>query len=445
MQHFRAVFSKAINFIKIDIWRISSQSLSREKSFLINILRTVLLAIRGFDEDKCMLRASALTFYSLLSIVPVLALAFGIAKGFGFEKHLEVQLFERLPGQEEMLTRIVSFAQALLENTKGGMVAGIGVIVLFWAVMKVLGHIESSFNDIWEIKKSRTAVRKFSDYLSIMLISPIFLVMSGSVTIFVTTQITNITARISLLGMFSPLIMIALKLFPYCLIGLLLTIIYMIMPNTKVNFKAALVAGIIAGTTYVILQWAYINFQVGIAKHNAIYGSFAAVPLFLVWLQISWVIVLFGAEISFAIQNVDTYEFEVDCLGITPAFKKLLSLQICHLVVKAFSEGEKPLTAPQISGILETPVRLVRLILYELVESGLFSDTKNDETQESAYQPARDINMFSIKYVIEALDQRGVDNVPVAQTKELKVLSNTLQDFGYAIEKCPANKLLRDI
>jgi membrane protein len=445
MQGIWVVLSKIINFIKSDIWRISSKSLSRKKSFILKLLRTVLLAIRGFDEDKCMLRASSLTFYSLLSIVPVVALAFGIAKGFGFERHLEVQLFERFPGQEEMLTRIVSFAQALLENTKGGMVAGIGVIVLLWAVMKVLGHIESSFNDIWEIKKSRTAVRKFSDYLSIMLISPIFLVMSGSVTIFITTQVTNITEKISLLGVFSPLIMIALKLFPYCLIGLLLTIIYMVMPNTKVNFRSGFIAGIIAGTTYVIVQWAYISFQVGIAEYNAIYGSFAAVPLFLVWVQISWLIVLFGAEISFAIQNVDTYEFEVDCLEISPAFKKLLSLRISHLLVNAFSKGEKPLSAPRISDILEIPIRLVRLILYELVESGLFSDTKDDEAKELAYQPARDINLFSVKYIIEALDHRGVDNIPVARTRELEALSNTLREFGDTIEKSPANKLLRDI
>jgi membrane protein len=278
-----------------------------------------------------------------------------------------------------------------------------------------------------------------------MLISPIFLVMSGSVTIFITTQVTNITGRISLLGVFSPLIMIALKLFPYCLIGLLLTIIYMVMPNTKVNFRSGFIAGIIAGTTYVIVQWAYISFQVGIAKYNAIYGSFAAVPLFLVWVQISWLIVLFGAEISFAIQNVDTYEFEVDCLEISPAFKKLLSLRISHLLVNAFSKGEKPLSAPRISDILEIPIRLVRLILYELVESGLFSDTKDDEAKELAYQPARDINLFSVKYIIEALDHRGVDNIPVARTRELEALSNTLREFGDTIEKSPANKLLRDI
>ena len=140
------VLSNIIKFVTTDIWRIRLKDLPRKKSFLIKQLRTVLLAVRGFDEDKCLLRASSLTFYTLLSIVPVVAMAFGIAKGFGFEHYLEKQFFEKFPGQETVLVQIVDFAQKLLENTKGGVIAGIGVVILFWSVMKLLGHIESSFN-----------------------------------------------------------------------------------------------------------------------------------------------------------------------------------------------------------------------------------------------------------------------------------------------------------
>jgi len=439
------ILSKIIHFITTDIWRISLKDLSRKKSFFVKQLRTVLLAIRGFDEDGCLLSAASLTFYSLLSIVPILAMAFGIAKGFGFEKLLENQLVEKLPGQETVLLKAVDFAKNLLENTQGGMIAGIGVIVLLWTVIKLLGRIESSFNEIWEIRQSRTVVRKFSDYLSIMLISPIFVVVSSSVTVFITTQITQITEKIALLSIFGPLIMLTLKILPYCLIGILLTIIYMLMPNTKVNLKSGLVAGMIAGTAFVMLQWGYINFQVGIAKYNAIYGSFAALPLFLIWLQLSWLIVLFGAEISFAIQNVDTYEFEQDCRGVSPAFKTLLSLQISHLLIQAFSRGDNPLTASQVSNNLEIPIRLVRQILYELADSGIISDTSDDESKEVAYQPARDINMLTVKYVIEALENRGTDNIPVAQSRELTALSDTLKVFGDTIEASPANKLLKEI
>lgn len=439
------MISKIVGFITTDIWRMRLKDLPRKKSFFIKQLRTILLAIRGFDEDKCLLRASSLTFYTLLSIVPVVAMAFGIAKGFGFEHYLEKQFFEKFPGQETVLVQIVDFAQKLLENTKGGVIAGIGVVILFWSVMKLLGHIESSFNEIWEIRKSRTIVRKLSDYISIMLISPILMVVSGSITLFITTQITQITERVSLLGMFSPLIMLGLKTLPYCLIGVLFTIIYILMPNTKVNLKSGLIAGLVAGATYVILQWGYINFQVGIAKYNAIYGSFAALPLFLIWLQLSWLIVLFGAEISFAIQNVDTYEFEHDSLEISPGFRKLLSLQIAYQIIATFSKGEDPLTASQISHRFDIPIRLVQQILYDLVDSRIISDTSKDESVGPAYQPAQDISRFSIRYVMEALDHKGNDNIPVVQTREYKTLSDTLKSFGDVLENLPENRLLKDI
>lgn len=445
MNTIRLTIDKIMHFITTDIWRIRVHNLPFGKYFLIKQLRIILLALRGFDEDKCLLRASSLTFYSLLSIVPIAAMAFGIAKGFGFEKLLETQLYEKLPVQEEVLDRIVVFSNNMLENTRGGVVAGLGLIILFWSVIKVLGHIESSFNDIWEIKESRTFGRKFSDYLSTMMIGPVLIFMSSSVTVYITTQLTHIAENVALLGFFSPFIFFLLKLLPYCIIWFLFTIIYILMPNTKVNFQSGAVAGVIAGTVYVIAQWAYIYFQIGIAKYNAIYGSFAAFPLFLVWVQLSWLIVLFGAEISFASQNVDTYEFEPDCLSTSLSFKKLISLQLAHLLVTNFSKGEKPLTDRQISQILEIPIRLVHQILYDLVESGVIIDTRTAEYKELAYQPARDINTLTVAFILEALDHRGIDNIPVARTGELKKLSATLQAFADATRKSPANKLLKDI
>ncbi|MBW2575073.1 MAG: YihY/virulence factor BrkB family protein, partial [Deltaproteobacteria bacterium] len=196
MSDILTVKSKIINFIKTDIWRIKIKSLPRKKSFFIKQLRILLLATRGFGQDKCSLQASALTFYSVLSIVPVVAMAFGIAKGFGFQKLFEKLLFEKFPGQEEVMMRVVDFARSLLENTKGGMIAGIGIVFLFWTVIKLLSNIERSFNDIWEIKKARTYGRKFGDYLSIILISPILVILSSSATVFITTQITLITEKV---------------------------------------------------------------------------------------------------------------------------------------------------------------------------------------------------------------------------------------------------------
>jgi membrane protein len=444
-QDIRDVIARFFAFIRVDIWRMRLADLPFGKSFLIKQLRIIILAIRGYDEDRCLLRASSLTFYTLLSIVPIVAMFFGIAKGFGFENRLAKELVEKFPGQEEVLNQVITFSRSLLEQTKGGIIAGIGMLVLFWSVLKVLGHIEMALNDIWGIKEHRSWGRKFSDYLSIMLISPILVLMSGSVTVFISTQVEHITQRVALLGVFSPLISFLLKFIPYVLIWVLFTILYIIMPNTKVNFKAGLLGGVVAGTLYQIAQWAYISFQVGAAKYNAIYGSFAALPLFLMWLQISWWVVLFGAELSFANQNVDTYEYEPDCLNISPGFKKLLTLQVAHLLIQNFAAGEKPLTYSQISNHLAMPVRLVHNIIFDLVESGLVSEIKTRADKEFAYQPARDINLLTIKYVLEALEQTGSDTVPVAKTEEYRTLSEALKNFSEAMESSPANKLLKDI
>lgn len=445
MQNLKSAVSGFINFLKGDIWRLRLKDQPRKKSFLIKQLRIFLLSIRGFDEDQCQLRASALTFYSLISIVPVAAMAFGIAKGFGFEQRLERQLLEQFQGQEEIVTQVIAFANSLLGNTKGGLIAGVGIVVLFWAVIKVLGNIEASFNDIWGIQESRSIGRKFSDYLSVMLLCPILLILSSSVTVFITTQVKLIVTKIALLGMFSPVIFSVLKLLPYCLVWVLFSFLYIFMPNTKVSFKSGILAGIISGTIYQLVQFVYINFQIGAAKYNAIYGSFAALPLFLIWLQLSWFIVLFGAEFSFAHQNVDTYEFEPDSLKISDSFKRLLSLLISHLLVSNFAKGEKPLTAVQISHRLEIPIRLVHRIIHELAASGIVSDIQTEEDKEVAYQPARDINSLTIKFVLESLEDKGVDTIPVAQTAEIKSLSEILATFREEIEHSPSNRLLKDI
>ena len=439
------MIKKIINFLKNDIWRIRTTALSRKKSFLIRQLRTVVLALRGFDEDKCSLRASALTFYSLLSIVPVFAMLFGVAKGFGFEQRLETQLMTKFPGQAEVIDQIVTFARTLLENTKGGVVAGIGVVILFWTVIKVLGNIEKSFNDIWGVKKQRTIGRRFADYISLMLICPLLLVISSSIMVFITTQVKFATEKFLILSAIGPVIFTLLKLLPYCILWALFTFIYIFMPNTKVNLRSGILAGIIAGTIYQIVQGVYITFQIGVAKYNAIYGSFAALPLFLMWLQISWLVVLFGAEISFAHQNVDMYEFEPDCLRASHSFKRIVALSITHLVTKNFSQGKAPLTAVDIGQRLEAPIRLVRQLLFELVDAGMLSETKISDYKDTAYQPARDICALTIKDVVDALEGRGVDDIPVVQSKELQTIAENLSALRKSISKSPANRVLKDI
>jgi membrane protein len=447
IQNIQSWISTAIDFIAVDIWRLRLEDLPFGRSFAVKQLRVILLTLRGFDEDRCFARASSLTFNTLLSIVPVVAILFAVAKGFGFETMLKKELIEKLPGeaQQEVLLKVYEYAESLLEVTKSGVIAGIGVVILFWSVINVLSQIEGSLNDIWEIKESRSWGRKFSDYLAIMLLSPLFILLSSSVTVYIQTQITELTNQFELLGFISPLIFFSFKLIPYVLIWILFTIIYVLMPNTKVTIKAGLLAGIVAGTIFQIVQWGYISFQVGTARYNAIYGSFAALPLFLMWVQISWWVVLFGAELSFANQNVDTYEYEPDSNKVSSAFKMVLTLHIAHLLIKNFAKGAKPLIDTDISHQLRTPIRLVHAILYDLVRSRVISQTRTSDSQNFGYQPARDINTLTIKFIVDAIELNGANNIPVARTEEFEALSAALEKFREDMEASPANRLLKDI
>jgi membrane protein len=434
-----------IYFLDREIWRIPTRKLSRKHSFLIKQLRVVLLAIREFKGNLCQLNASALTFYTLISIVPIMAMAFGIAKGFGLDRTLEDQLLGKFPGQEGVISQIIGFANNLLKNTNGGIIAGIGVLVLFWTVIKVLNQIENSFNGIWGVKKGRAFDRKLTDYLSIMLICPFFVIASGGITVFITSQIEMVIAKLSFLGPLGPIILLSLKILPYVMLWALFTFLYVFMPNTKVNFLSGLIGGVVAGTVYQVVQVLYIHFQIGAGKMNVIYGSFAALPLFLIWLQLSWRIVLFGAELSFAHQNEDTYEFEHDCLNVSPAFKRLLALRIACEAVKRFAQGHDPVSAGQITDKLDIPIRLVREILFELSEVKVLAEMSGPADRQLFFQPARDINEMTVKFVMDALDRKGTDSIPVAEGIELTRLSEALRVFNDLVKKSPANKLLKDI
>jgi membrane protein len=269
--------------------------------------------------------------------------------------------------------------------------------------------------------------------------------VSSSAMVFIATQLTQITQRIALLGAFSPLILILVKALPYCVILLLFTFLYLYMPNTKVRFLSGLLGGIVAGTLYTIVQWVYITFQVWASRYGAIYGSFAALPLFLIWLHTSWLIVLFGTEISFAFQDVDTYEFEQDSLHISPFFKKLLALRIAHACVQNFCKGERPWTANRISHEFAIPIRLVNRILLDLVQCHVLTEVCETEDGQPAYQPGRDVETLSIGSILRDMDRLGSDLIPVTPSEELNKISGCMQAFSLMIEKSPENLLLKHL
>lgn len=273
------------------------------KTLLIRMIRIFLAAIAGFRRDNCFLQASALTFYSLLSIVPVLAVAFGIAKGFGFAVHLEAEILHKFQDNPDFAAKVIEFTYSALEHAQGGLIGGLGIVFLFWSCLKLLNNIETSLNTIWKVQEARSLSRKFSDYLATMIFCPIFFAASSSISVFVMTRIIQVSKATGTFEAIWPLIDLAFHIFPFILCWLLFGVIYGLMPNTGVSKRSAFLAGVIAGSVYQIVQMIYINFQVGVSSYGAVYGSFAALPLFLLWLNLSWLILLAGAQICYQLEN----------------------------------------------------------------------------------------------------------------------------------------------
>lgn len=433
------------DFFRTGIWMMPEKGLPRHKALAVRALKVCILSVRGFREEQCPVKASALTFYSVLSVVPIIAMFFGIAKGFGFDKKLQAQLLARFSQQQDVLLKVFEFSNALLQKTKGGIVAGIGVVFLFWSVISVLGHIEYSFNDIWNVEKGRTFARKCSDYLSVMLLCPVIFLLSSSLTVTMASQVKFVAAKLEGRGIPAGPILLLLDVLPFLLIWTLFTFLYIFMPNAKVRFRAGLTAGVSAGTAYQAIQWIYVAFQVGVARNNAIYGSFAALPLFLLWMQVSWLIVLLGAVVSYAVQNLDTLGLPVDADKVSPQKRRLLSLAIARLAVRNFAGGKKALTASEMATRLEIPSPLVHRILADLTSGGLLSVTRMEEYEEPAYQPAFDIHRITVKTVLDALDRSGSVEFALPEGGEYREISEALSDFGSAVERSPANKPLIDL
>lgn len=431
--------------MQVDVWQTPLHDKSKRYSFLIRQIRIILVAVKGFMDNRVSLRASALTFYTLLSMVPIAAMGFGVAAGFGFDRKLEEFIVANFKGQEEVMNWIINMSYDVLEGVEGGLLAGIGLIVLIWSVMQVLTNIENSFNAIWEVKKARSFVRKLSDYLAIMLIAPLLIIISSSVSVYISTRLESVAQNVEVIQTVSPYLESAFRLLPYTLVWLLFTIIYMIMPNTKVNFKYALIAGIIAGTIFQITQWGYIHFQIGVSTYSAFYGTFAALPLFLAWLQISWLIVLLGAEISFAYQNVKKYEFEAGSLNISNHDKRLISLFLMRNIIKNFQEGNEPLTSTELSRELGIPMRLVRDLLFTLVKSNLLNETVTESPRENGYQPAIDVNLINIKFVLDRIDAVGTDKITVNESEPWLRLASVHEELINSMKSSAHNVLLKDI
>ncbi|MDX1971061.1 MAG: YihY/virulence factor BrkB family protein, partial [Candidatus Sumerlaeia bacterium] len=466
--------------------------LSPWQRYGVNFLRILTLSIQHFFLNKCMLRASALTFYTMLSIVPMVAVALGIAKGFGMDQVFQQQLESLFPSTpaptkedkdfskpskpipvdspkvsdsittsstkvtttnaDEQSTKTLSigatitdFAERQLAITNGGLVAGIGIIFLFFTVIRMIGNIEESLNAIWNVKEERSLARKLSDYLSLIIFSPIVLIMSSSLNILLSQQKDKLIESIPILSFLNRPAEIALKSVPLLLIIMLLSFIYAYLPNKKVRLIPAVMGGIVAGLALQFFQLFYIFFQKEVSNYGAIYAGLAALPLFMFYLQMTWSLLLFGAEVSFAAQNSGNLEYQGKINNVSDEHRAQVALAICAEVVRTFMAGQRGPTGYELSLILATPERYVNQVIQDLLECQVLSVLAPDADNQIRYAPALDTGKLTVNLVLQRLNALGTSDVPLVNNTVVQRIRESLGVLTQDTEASGGNRLIRDL
>ncbi len=380
--------------------------------WLVEQYRLLFYTARGLRDHGTIVRSAALTFYTLMSLVPIVAVVFAVIKGFGLTDGLVDDLYGLFPRNPEIVDNLIRFAENALARTRGGVVAAVALTTLFWAVIRVFGSIESAFDNIWEVKSSRSMARKWADYIAVVMIVPVLWVAANALGGYLR----------DLLPFDSPGIYPLLtRLASLTVIWTMFTLLYLIIPNARVRFGSALMAGMVAGTLFLLFQWGYVYLQRWMTSYNAIYGSFAALPLLLVWMQTSWEILLFGGELSFAYQNIARFAEERESLLISHDQRRRVMLAVMLVVVRRFRDVGGAASAEAIRERLELPTRIVNDVLYRLTEAGqLLAVAAPGTASESAYVPAYDIASMKVCDLFEAIDRAGEGCFTLPATPELE-------------------------
>lgn len=329
---------KIIRFLQVDIWRVSSNDMSPIKYFCLEVLKKVMLAVKFFTTKRVMNNASALTYSTLLAIVPILAVVFAVARGFGYNKYIEIWFRDALRSQPQVADVIVGFVNSYLIHTKSGVFLGFGLVFMLYTVLMLVTNIEKTFNDIWQVKKERSIFRTFTDYFALIFLIPIVIVVTSGISIFFAT----LTGSLPDLFLVTPALGFLLDLSPYALMSALFIGLYVFMPNTHVKVKSCIIPGILAGVAMQWLQLVYIHSQIWVSSYNAIYGSFAALPLFMLWINISWHICLIGGQFCYANQCLDNYAFQRYSDNLSRRYRDTVCLLLLSRIAKRFASGGTP-------------------------------------------------------------------------------------------------------
>lgn len=420
---------KARKFLLEDLWRVTSKDMEKMtplRRFLYRNLKRVDLAVQRFLKDKMFDRASALTYTTLLALVPILAFLFALTRGFGFDKMTEAFIRSQFQGHDEVLNMLMNAINTYLEHAKSGVFIGVGLVFLFYTIISLTSDIESAFNQIWQ-RHGRSALRKITDYISVMVLVPFLWVIITGLTVFLSTLASHVPDFMGL----NQTVKFLINLLPFLFIGLSFTGLYVFMPNTHVKLKYAILPGFLAGAAFVGLQYFYINSQIWVSNYNAIYGSFAALPMFLIWAQISWSICLFGAELTYASQNVDVYNFEYDVRHASRRHNDFVTLLLLSTICKRFQEkGARPYTASQLSHELSLPLRMVNDKLSMLVKYRWLTSSVH-EGKDECFQPACDLSQITVGAVLSQIYNYGEGDLKLDRKK----YGPQIEKFRQAVKK----------
>ncbi len=407
-------------------------------------IHVLIESLPAFGATEGQLRASALTYYSLFSIVPIFALIFGVAKGFGLEAWLKQELLNRLSEHQEILSWLYNFADTTLREAKGGLIAGIGMLMLCWTVVKMIGNIERAFNRVWQVEKSRTIFRKFTDYLSFLVIAPMLLLAASSATVMVSGYLRKMAAaHVALEQVGRPMIEFGVLCVPHVLAWALFTFIYVFLPNTRVRFGAALFGGIIAGSMYQLLQAGYIYIQMALSRYNVIYGSFSALPLFLIWMYLSWIVVLYGVTLAWLFQNFDYESKQARDELLTAAEKRLLAVLLAAETAHDFALELPPPSEVDLARRCRLSGSLTRELLSRLVARKVLTPVASEEYGNVLYQPALPLERMTMAEVLKRLDEFYVKH-PERQVASplLGQLEHAMRELRECMEHSDCNRPL---
>ncbi len=359
--------SKIHHFLAQDLWSLEPASLTKARAGGLKLLRIGMLIIQGFKQDHCTLHASALTFISVMALVPFLVILFAIAKGFGFERASEM-LIEKTAGMPEAFQQAVTNIITTVQSASAGTLGSVGTIIFLWIAIKMLSNIEETFNLVWGVKTSRTLLDKIRNYIVILVATPMLLIVATSAQ----PVLLSFASRLEWMG---PFLKFGLQAVPVFTMAMAFSIVYLFLPNTKVKYPAAFCGALVAAILSVLFQYAIILLGVGVSRYNKIYGALAAIPIFLFWVQMSWMILLMGAETAFSVQNAGTYARERLAASPSPRSRLCLAVALMKHITDKFESSDAPFDTVAYGVKNRIPVRLINDVIHSLAQAGLVAES----------------------------------------------------------------------